>query len=204
MHELSLQEEEAIIQRALRFAYAHLDLRSVRRVCQECRIVWPRSEYTLRSEVWLRGWLLRLRRSTKLTQPDKDIAMRELVRVRRDFQKSVNYVVEQRDSEDLALAVESLDRVCVIAELTEANNGALPAEVLAAYAMTLMTDRALPWHKRVRRCKVCRQTFLAKSTGGRLPDSHEDCRKKAKAMYMSDYRDPRTERKIRRRPAKIS
>lgn len=130
--------------------------------------------------------------------------MRELVRLRRDFQKSVDFVVEQRSSEASAIAVESISRVRVIAEMTESSNGALPAEVLASYAIALMSDTALPWRKRVKQCQGCRQTFLAESTGGRLQSSHDACRKKARAMYMSDYRNPQTARKIQRRPAKSS
>jgi hypothetical protein len=69
-------------------------------------------------------------------------------------------------------------------------NRELPVGVLAAYAVALLANPSLHWHKHVKVCKYskCGQAFIAPLTGGRRTDYHDECRRLARNAYMTSGR----------------
>ena len=195
MLDLSLREhEEAIIvERAIKFAYTPADSRTLRSLCHECWVIWPHSRYELRIKRWMGGWIPSAQRVTQVGATARARMLRELDHIRRDLQRSIELAADSLAGEDAALATAPIHQARVIAELTE-SEGFLPAGVLAAYAVALVLDRSLPWGKRIKRCSGCGQVFLPRPTGGRAPNSHPECRRKARANYMTEYRDSRAEK----------
>lgn len=188
--------EQEVIERALRFAdwRGSIDVVSVRRLRRECGIDWPRITYTLRSD----GETVQLERSRPRPRKRYGAAARndakEIDAVRTTLKTSLKEIaiaVADGDRDVLNLMSYRLDELRAIDQMVQRPvryNAELPAEILAAYAVALLSDLSLPWHKHVKICKYCKEALLAPKTPGRRADRHDDCQKPWHNEYMTPER----------------
>lgn len=176
--------ERAIVERALRFAYGMpRNYEDARRIARECGVIWPRGQYSLQRG---RHGFITLRRGPTRTKPQA-IDLTEIAGTSERLRWRLERLADLRDGREGQVFAESVEKMEILAVMTARPTGSLPGDVLANYALALLSNDDGPFFEFVRRCSYCTAVFVPPKTKGTRATYCTRCKKIHDAEWRQDW-----------------